>query len=329
MTDMHTPELSQLLDPLSVSKFFSEHWQGRYHLAHGPLDRLLELPGVASIGTDVEKALALYSGPVMVYGDVVTEVADGLSDRLLVRPDVAVEWLHKGAALEMDFADMYLPTVRRWIGRLRQELGLPEGASAKAVLYAGEGGAGLHPHFDAYCNFVLQLSGRKAWRIGTNNHVVNALTHYEAAEAPYLPDELRSYWSGPTTDVTPPDLETVELTEGSLLFMPRGEWHATASSETSLALNLTFGQPSWLDLALAEIRSRLVTSPRWRALATAQDGSPWQSQEESREVLSEMLSELRDHGNNIDPEDVMTRASERTDQYHEVQRVVRQVLYMS
>jgi 50S ribosomal protein L16 3-hydroxylase len=324
-----TAELAQLIDPLPVEEFFARHWQGIHYVAHGPLERLTRLPGVAAIGTDVERVLHLYQGPVMVYGDVVTEEAEGLSDRLAVRPGVALDWLRKGAALEMDFADMYLPEVRRWVGRMRAALGLPEGAAAKAILYAGEGGGGLQPHFDAYCNFVLQLAGRKTWSVGPNTHTVNVLQHYEAAEAPYLPAELSSYWTGKTVDAEPPVLEDVELTAGSLLFMPRGEWHATSSAETSLALNLTFGQPSWLDLALSEIRSRLVTSPRWRALATAGGGSPWQSGAESHALLGGMLAELREHCAAIAPVDITARQAERTDQYAEIQRAVRQVLRMS
>jgi hypothetical protein len=41
---------------------------------------------------------------------------------------------------------------------------------------------------------------------------------------------------------------SVELTDGSLLFLPRGVWHATSSSETFSALNRILGQRSWFDL---------------------------------------------------------------------------------
>ncbi|MDI5962411.1 JmjC domain-containing protein [Streptantibioticus silvisoli] len=322
----HPSDLARLIDPLTVGEFFDKHWQGVHHVSHGPLERLTAIPGVAEIGTDVEQALERYRGPIMVYGDAVTEEAEGLSERMLVPHEEALDWLHKGANLEMDFADMYLPRIRRLVGRLRTELGLPEGTLAKAILYSGEGGAGLEPHFDAYCNFVLQLGGRKTWRVGPNTHVVNAVQHYDAFEAPYLPDELASYWTGGTVDVDPPVLEEVELTAGSLLFMPRGEWHATSSSETSLALNLTFGQPSWLDLLLTEIRARLVKSPNWRALATAPGGAPWQSEQESRALLTEALGELRTLGGAIEPDDVFGRHNAGTDRYSEIHRALRQIL---
>jgi 50S ribosomal protein L16 3-hydroxylase len=325
----YTSDLAQLIAPLTVEEFFDKHWQGTHYVSHGPLERLTEIPGVREIGTSVEQALRVYEGPVMVYGDAVTEEAEGLSERLLVPRETALDWLHRGANLELDFADMYLPEVRRLVGRLRATLGLPEGTLAKAILYSGEGGAGLEPHFDAYCNFVLQLGGRKTWSMGPNTHVVNAVQHYDAFEAPYVPAELASYWTGETVDKEPPALEQVELTAGSLLFMPRGEWHATSSSETSLALNLTFGQPSWLDLLLAEIRARLVTSPTWRSLATGGEGAPWQSGDQSRALLSEALGDLRKQCGAIEPGDIIERQGASTDRYAEIHRALRQILRMS
>ena len=65
----------------------------------------------------------------------------------------------------------------------------------------------------------------------------------------------------------PAAAETVVLSPGSVLFVPRGYWHATESDEETLALNFTFGQPSWADVVLAALRTKLLADPQWRELA--------------------------------------------------------------
>jgi len=58
------------------------------------------------------------------------------------------------------------------------------------------------------------------------------------------------------------------LEPGSLLFVPRGVWHATEAEDDALSLNFTYTAPTWLDLLAAALRGRLAVSPAWRATAT-------------------------------------------------------------
>jgi 50S ribosomal protein L16 3-hydroxylase len=65
----------------------------------------------------------------------------------------------------------------------------------------------------------------------------------------------------------PADAREIVLAPGSLLFVPRGVWHATRATTDALSLNFTFTAPTWLDLMTAALRSRLALSPAWRETA--------------------------------------------------------------
>ena len=71
----------------------------------------------------------------------------------------------------------------------------------------------------------------------------------------------------------PDDAESFVLRRGSVLFVPRGYWHATQSDEDTLALNFTFGQPTWADVLLTALRTRVLKDASWRALARGPAGA--------------------------------------------------------
>ncbi|MGR5880840.1 hypothetical protein ACT7DC_00960 [Bacillus cereus] len=83
----------------------------------------------------------------MVVGDAVIEESEGITDRILVSPAECLEWYEKGAALEFDFTDIFIPEVRKAINQLKKELRLPEGTSTKAIIYAAKNGGGVQNAF--------------------------------------------------------------------------------------------------------------------------------------------------------------------------------------
>jgi 50S ribosomal protein L16 3-hydroxylase len=258
----------------------------------------------------------------MVYGDVVVGETEGVSDRMLVDADKCLQWYEKGAALEFDMLDEFVPELGRFAERLRAELGLPKATSKKAIAYAATRGGGLRPHFDAYCNFVFQLVGEKAWLLQPNSNAVAPLQHYELADAPYLPAELAAYWEGEPPAEGLPGAERVVLRPGSRLYLPRGYWHATESSRETLAVNITFGQPTWLDYVLTELRTRLARDRRWRQLAVTGDLLTAQARAELEDLLGELPEAVRGVGVG----DVLESQTRNPDTYHETQRLIRQLL---
>ncbi|MFD1888419.1 cupin domain-containing protein [Paenibacillus wenxiniae] len=323
---LESPTLSRMVTPMKPSDFLKNHWEKSKHLVlHGDVQRFYELPGISDVES-LENVLAIYKNPVMVVGEAVIEETGGIADRFLVDVSEAREWYEKGAALEFDFSDMFLPQLRSWMGKLKNELQLPPGAGVKAIVYAAKNGGGFKAHFDAYTNFIFHLKGTKTWKLSENKNVVNPVQHYDLVEKPYIPEELSTYWQGEHPEDSLPEADIVNLVPGSFLYLPRGVWHSTSSSEATLSLNITFTHPVWAELLVAEIRSRLVKNEIWRELAVNINFLDEKSKQEVLHKLDTELKKISDNISSIKAEDILTRDSEDFDLYHITQAVFRQSL---
>ena len=83
------------------------------------------------------------------------------------------------------------------------------------------------------------------------------------------------------------------LNPGSLLFVPQGYWHGTEATGEALSLNFTYSQPCYADLFLAALRSRLLLSPEWRALADGASAADPERRDNAVQKLDELLFELK------------------------------------
>jgi len=142
-----------------------------------------------------------------------------------------------GATLVFQGLHRLWPPLVDFAGRLAGELAAPVQANAYLT---PPGSQGFATHYDTHDVFVLQVEGRKSWRV----------------HEPVLVDPLeRQPWGGRADEVAataqgPPALE-VELAPGDALYLPRGWLHAaTALGERSL--HLTLGVRALTRYALVE-----------------------------------------------------------------------------
>lgn len=116
------------------------------------------------------------------------------------------------------------------------------------------GSQGFATHYDTHDVFVLQVDGRKHWRI----------------HSPVLPDPLeRQPWGGRADEVSAvaegrPVLDVV-LEPGDALYLPRG-WLHSAQAQESSSLHLTVGIRALTRYALVEeLLALAAEDPRLRA----------------------------------------------------------------
>ena len=253
--------LDRLFDPLTGEAFLARHWPGTHAVAHGPLQRvgaLAELPELHAL----DALLAAYGDRVRVA------LADKRDEHSSVQVDTqqAARLHGEGMALIFNAVERFLPPVQGWLEGLRRELGLPRKCDPRSIVYASPAGSGNSPHFDANANFVVQIRGTKTWRLAPNTHVKDPTDRWAMNQAG-LSEELEGYVDVALPTAMPPLAQSFTLSPGSVLFVPRGYWHSTETAEDTLAINFTFGQPSWADVMLAALRVRLLKEPKWRALA--------------------------------------------------------------
>ncbi|MCU0888411.1 MAG: cupin domain-containing protein [Rubritepida sp.] len=116
---------------------------------------------------------------------------------------------------------------------------------------------GFRPHYDTHDVLVLQLEGRKRWRVWEG----------EALPRP----TRRTPWAGQAPPEAAPAVLT--LAPGDALYLPRGVLHDAAAlpGEASLHVTLGFLEPSWaealrrlLDVLEAEDPALRESVPTWR-----------------------------------------------------------------
>ncbi|MCW3840485.1 cupin domain-containing protein [Micromonospora yasonensis] len=174
----------------------------------------------AEIGDQVldEKVLALY--------------ADGAT--------LVLQGLHRAWPALVDFA---------------RDLGVALAQPAQVNAYLTPvGSQGFATHYDTHDVFVLQVDGRKHWRI----------------HPPVLPDPLEKQpWGGRADEVSAtaegrPELDVV-LEPGDALYLPRG-WLHSAQAQESSSLHLTVGIRALTRYALVEeLLALAAEDPRLRA----------------------------------------------------------------
>jgi ribosomal protein L16 Arg81 hydroxylase len=156
-----------------------------------------------------------------------------------------------GATLVLQGLHRMWPPLMDFTGRLAEELVAPVQANAYLT---PAGNKGFDAHYDIHDVFVLQVAGRKRWRV----------------HEPVLSDPLeRQPWGGRVDEVGavaagPPVLDVV-LDSGDVLYLPRGWVHA-AEALGHRSLHLTLGLRAPTRYALIEALLALaVEEPELRS----------------------------------------------------------------
>lgn len=143
-----------------------------------------------------------------------------------------------GATLVLQGLHRTWPPLVEFAARLGVQLGCPVQVNAYLT---PAGNRGFATHYDTHDVFVLQVAGRKRWRV----------------HPPVLPDPLeRQPWGARAEEVrataTGPAALEADLAPGDALYLPRGWLHsAQALGERSLHLTLGLRRPTRYDLVEA------------------------------------------------------------------------------
>ena len=250
--------LSRLTGP-HEAVFDSRHWSREPLLVRGADARgfadLLDLDGVDELlsrrglrtpflrlarnGSVVDSTS--FTGP----GGVGAEIGDQ------VRDDAVASAFAGGATVVLQALHRLWPPVIDFGTRLAAELGHPVQANAYVTPPSSRG---FSAHFDVHDVFVLQLAGRKHWRV----------------HAPVHPDPLRDQpWNSYATQVAAraqdePAIDVV-LEPGDVMYLPRGWIHA-ATALGGVSAHLTLGVHVVTRYALVEALTALVgADPELRA----------------------------------------------------------------
>lgn len=242
--------ISKLIDPVAPENFFQDYWDQEMLSISGTAGRFDDiLTGDnfcdalfdAKLGDKRLKYIQKTIGNRDASQDFFLRQKATWQDRKSLSELASL--LHSGT-LVFDSVQNVMPSAKIWCRELFAEFSCQ--ITINAYFSAGPNASAFDAHFDQQDVFILQLEGEKEWRLWERDRVVNPIPGYPETKAltpPYLPAD-----------------ETILLTPGDLLYVPRGTWHWPRSLDDnpSLHLTLTLVMPKptdivgWLGQVLGE-----------------------------------------------------------------------------
>jgi 50S ribosomal protein L16 3-hydroxylase len=229
-----TPGLAALFGIDDTRQFLNGRASDRLYIARGGLERLSGL-----CDFDLDQLIAMKRNHAKAF-----RVIDGKRYSLKIEP--GQERALYEAGFTIYFHSLRTPTMDAWIDAITAELGLVPGAT-RISAFASKRGQGLKAHYDQNDNIVCQARGSKRWRVAKNTHVVNPTVGYTIGEKP-TPANMAEAPNGFPTELPTP-FEVVDLTPGTVMFMPNGMWHDTETTDdASIHFNIQTGVATWKDI---------------------------------------------------------------------------------
>lgn len=268
--------LEKILEPCCAEEFFASSWGKSYRHIKGwpgkfrallPWQELNEI--LRRHRLDFPRLRLMRDGQRVPISSYIRHATNARTKNSIPRllPAGLTRHLREGATLVLDAVDeLYRP-----VEELAEGLEFIFHEHVQVNMYAGwQSSRGFDLHWDDHDVFILQLTGRKLWRIygETRKHPVTG----DTAEKPLKADD---------------PLWEAMLEDGDLLYIPRGWWHvALPQAEPTLHLTVGIHNRTGLDL----LRS-VIDKLREQALLR-QDLPRFASRDERRAHLERLRAEI-------------------------------------
>ncbi len=226
-------DFDQIIAPLSRDKFLRDHWNKSFARMQGPANRFAGLFNWDDLNAVLEQH-RLTPPRVMLYKD--GQPLD--PSRYVTPPYMGTPRLDsgglavcvaEGATLILNDAQELSPKLRALMHQFQEALHTDTFANLYAAWHAQKA---FDLHWDPQDSIILQLSGKKRWKV------------YKPTRLHPLEDDIEK----PLPPTGEPAWEGV-LKEGDALYIPRGWWHVVAPiNEPSLHLTVSLTPPKGIDL---------------------------------------------------------------------------------
>src|ERR1017187_9500342 len=208
--------LRNLLRPVSVRKFLSDHrGKGTLFIRRNGASKFRELLSMEKMDQIIssgylrhpECKLAKDGREIPLSRYAAADISSGAIDT-----DALYSEYSKGATVIVNSAHRYWRPLSNFCRGLERLLSVPVQAN---IYLTPKGSQGFAAHYDPHDVFILQISGRKRWRLYGSPVI--------------LPDERQLF----NSTVTPVGRirQSCTLRAGDLLYIPRGHLHDATSAD--------------------------------------------------------------------------------------------------
>ena len=291
MTTKQRHIIQSFFSALGSDDFMAQCWPGTAHHEDGVPARL---PPVfqAPVLNDFEMLASVYQGPAFYFA------GEGSVLQPVNRPPL--ELYRAGCTLYFGDVAPFVRGSRIFLGALESELGVAPGSTRMGV-FASPQDDGAAVHYDTNDVFSIQLAGEKKFNIAPVKEVVNPAGMQYSTNTTPRPFHYPQMSAG-FPDPSNAEFQCMDMSPGSVLFMPRGTWHYTQASQASVAMSIIINPAPAVDAILEQLKFTLLQDPHWRApLYGAWD--PDDSQ--GHRNLEDLLDDLRRAAARMTPAQVM------------------------
>jgi ribosomal protein L16 Arg81 hydroxylase len=244
-----TIALEDLLHPLEQAVFLSQYWEREFLWQKTRAD----VRGLVTLD-DVEYLISSLSSSDPDWIRVVKSGA-ALPESSLLAPSSFISLPNIYEAYSAGYTIQLAKIDKRWpaVGQLCRSVerafinaGIPLARRVGSHLYlTPKGSKGLAPHYDNHGVFVIQVYGEKHWNLYGQGELYPVSVQRGGAKQSTLP----------------PQQKQVRLSQGEVLFIPRGHYHeAVTETVPSLHVTLDIFPVTWMDL-MSQI---LIAAPTFR-----------------------------------------------------------------
>lgn len=240
----------------------------------------------ADRGADVGRWTAAHSGPLIA----ISRLESGSTvERLVDATEAAAHYASGGivVAHRLDWTDC---RVRAWAAEIAQTWGV-ESDAVQASAFLVPRGAGMPKHCDPREVVSLHVAGERSWSVAPNVEVEHPTGNVFPPAT--MDPAVRDYAPRGMSADMPDSARAFLQAEGSVLYVPRGDWHSTLALSDSASVSFGIARPTRLEAIWRRLARVAYREPSWRELAPIGGSAP--SEEEwsrLREVLEKGAAEM-------------------------------------
>jgi len=226
MTDQPINADSQntaVLDPVTAAEFFDNYWETQpLHIARDSTNPFEHLISIGEIEDLLSTNELFYPSVQLSHAGQIIPAAEYTDERNKIVSGRVVERYHRGSTivlthlhkLHKELMSLCRDMQRRFMMRCQTN-----------VYLSPTGNQGFNPHFDTHDVFILQVSGSKTFNF-----------YSDGSQFPTSADSFNSeiHQIGSLT-------ESIELSAGDTLYIPRGFTHDAIASNHAPSLHVTLG----------------------------------------------------------------------------------------
>ena len=215
--------LEWIISPVTTEQFFADSWEQRpLHIHRGDAKYYKELFSTKELDGILRDQHVLYGKNLDVtsYSDEDGRQTHNPGGRAF--PAVVWDYYNNGCSVRMLNPQTFSETVWKGCATLQEFFQSMVGAN---VYLTPPGTQGFAPHYDDVEVFMLQLEGKKRWRLYEPRSAQEKLPRFSSGN--FAPDEIGE----PCMDVV--------LEAGDLIYMPRGTIHQGTCFPDQHSLHIT------------------------------------------------------------------------------------------